>query len=60
MPHDPTRDQHRPADHADADVPPSLLGHETGLSPQRLRELIAAEDAYTRRHDGAVRPSDAR
>ena len=31
-----------------SEVPPALLAHDTGLSPERLRELFAAEDAYTR------------
>ena len=31
------------------DVPPALLAHDTGLTLERLRELFAADDAYTRR-----------
>ncbi len=46
----------RPSDQRDADVPPSVLAHETGLGPQRIRELIArADDADARREDGAGR-----
>ena len=37
----------------DADlVPPALLATPAGLSPERLRELLQAEDAY------APRPGD--
>ena len=35
------------------DVPPALLAHDTGLTPERLRELFAAEDAYTQRPPSA-------
>ncbi len=28
---------------------PAISSHNTGLSAERLRELLAAEDAYTRR-----------
>ncbi len=31
------------------EVPAVLFAHDTGLSAERLRELFAAEDAYTRR-----------
>ena len=46
-----SHDQHRSiriADPRDAEIPPSLLSHEIGLSPQRFRELSAGEDAYVR------------
>ncbi len=36
----------------DSDVPPVLLATPAGLSPERLRELLMAEDAY------APRPAD--
>ena len=39
----------QPTASAAPDVPAGLLLHDTGLSPQRLRELMAADDAYTRR-----------
>ena len=39
---------HRP-DPRDTEVPPGLVSTEIGLSPQRLRALLAADDAYTRR-----------
>jgi len=39
-------DTHRPT--PDADAPLALAAHETGLSPQRFRELIAWDDAYVR------------
>ena len=38
------------------DVPPSLLAHDPGLSAERMRELFAAEDAYSPRP--AARPTD--
>ncbi len=31
------------------EVPAALFAHDTGLSSERLRELFAADDAYTRR-----------
>ncbi len=34
--------------HDALEVPAALLAHDTGLSAERLRELFAAEDAYTR------------
>ncbi len=36
----------------DSDVPPALLASQAALSPERLRELLQAEDAY------APRPGD--
>jgi hypothetical protein len=55
-----THQPSRPADLRDTEVPPSLVAHETGLSPQRFRELIArGEDAYARRQDHGGRAADA-
>jgi hypothetical protein len=35
--------------HETGEFPAIVLPHEAGLTPQRLRELFTAEDAYSRR-----------
>ena len=52
----PDKQPPRPSVPDHLDVPPSLLAHDTGLSAERMRELFAAEDAYSPRP--AARPTD--